>query len=85
MSTSPRIFVVGAGYVGGHTVLRMIEQHPEWHLVLLLRNEEQKKIMLAKWPQVEVVLGDLDDKALLMSEAKKADVVLREQSTCTCC
>jgi uncharacterized protein YbjT (DUF2867 family) len=77
--SAPRVFVTGvSGYVGGQTVLRIFEKHPEWHVVLLVRNEEQKKIVLAKWPEAEVVIGDLDDKALMVSEGSKADVVLRE-------
>lgn len=78
MSASPRVFVAGvSGYVGGQTVLRIFEKHPEWQVVLLVRNEEQKNIALAKWPQAEVVIGDLDDKTLMISEGSKADVVLR--------
>ena len=79
MSTSPRIFVTGvSGYLGGHSVLRISEQHPDWHLVLLVRNEEQKTIVLEKFPKVEVVIGQLDDKELMISEGSKADVVLRK-------
>ena len=42
MSASPRIFVTGvSGYVGGHTVMRVIEKHPEWTIAALVRNKEQ--------------------------------------------
>lgn len=79
MVNTPRIFVTGVtGYLGGHTVLRIVEQHPEWHIVALVRNQEQKEIILARWPQVETVLGDLDNRELLLLEASKADVVLRK-------
>jgi hypothetical protein len=47
--------------------------------VSLVRNEEQAKIVGAAFPNVETVVGDLDDSALLEAEAAKADVVL---STC---
>ncbi len=78
MSASPRVFVTGvSGYIGGHTVVRIIEQHPEWHVAVLVRNEEQKKVVLSRWPEIETVIGDLDDKALLIKEGSKADVVLR--------
>ena len=66
-----------SGYVGGHTVMRIMEQHPEWHVVLLVRNEEQKNIVLARWPKAEIIIGDLDDKELMISEGSKADVILR--------
>lgn len=78
MAAAPRVFVTGvSGYLGGHTVTRIMEQHPEWNVVVLVRSEEQKNIILARWPKIEVVLGDLDTKELLIEEGKKADVVLR--------
>lgn len=74
-----RIFVTGvSGYVGGHTVMRILEKHPEWSICVLVRNEEQKRIVLSRWPSLEVVIGDLDNKELLISEGSKADVVLRK-------
>jgi len=79
MSTSPQIFVTGAsGYIGGHVVAVIIEKHPEWHLSLLVRNEEQKSLVLGRWPQVRIVIGDMDNKSLMIEEASKSDVVLRE-------
>lgn len=81
MSASPRIFVTGvSGYLGGHVVAKLVQRHPEWHVVALVRTEEQKKIVLARWPQLEAVVGDLDDSAVLTKEASRADVVLREYS-----
>ncbi len=77
--SAPRIFVTGvSGFLGGHTVSRIIEKHPEWHVVALVRNEEQKSIVLARWPQLETVIGDLDKKELMVAEGAKADVVLRK-------
>ena len=67
-----------SGYIGGHLVGRIVEKHPEWHLVVLVRNEEQKDTILARWPQLEVVGGDLGDSVLMIKEGSKADVVLRE-------
>ena len=42
----------------------------------LVRNEEQAAIIKAAFPNVETVVGDLDDSAILEAEAAKADVVL---------
>jgi hypothetical protein len=79
MSTSPRIFMTGvSGYVWGHMMGRLAEKHPEWHVAVLIRNEEQKKIVLGRWPQLEAVIGDLDNSVLMIKEGSKADVVLRE-------
>ncbi|KAH6722627.1 hypothetical protein DL95DRAFT_366455 [Leptodontidium sp. 2 PMI_412] len=81
MSASPRVFVTGvSGYVGGHTVMRIIEKHPEWTVVALVRNEEQNSIVHARWPKIETVIGDLDDKKLMIKEGSKADVVLQTAS-----
>ncbi|KAL2073845.1 hypothetical protein VTL71DRAFT_11171 [Oculimacula yallundae] len=56
MSFSPRIFVTGvSGYVGGHTVVRVIEKHPEWTIVALVRNEEQDAIVHSR-SKADVVL-----------------------------
>jgi uncharacterized protein YbjT (DUF2867 family) len=79
MASVPRVFVTGvSGYVGGHTVATLVEKHPDWNLVLLVRNEEQKKLVQARWPKLVTVIGDLDSKELLIEEASKADVVLRK-------
>jgi uncharacterized protein YbjT (DUF2867 family) len=79
MGISPRVFVTGvSGYLGGHLVVRLMEQHPEWHIVTLVRNEEHKDIVLNRWPSIEVVIGDLDDKALMIEEGSKAEVILRK-------
>lgn len=78
MSTS-RVFITGvSGYIGGHVVANIVEKHPEWHLTLLVRNEQQKNLILSRWPQVETVIGNLSDKSLMIEEASKADVVLRK-------
>ncbi|CZT09181.1 related to nucleoside-diphosphate-sugar epimerase [Rhynchosporium graminicola] len=81
MTSSPRIFVTGvSGYVGGHTVVRLIEKHPEWNFVALVRNEEQNAIIRARWPMIETVIGDLGNKKLMILEGSKADVVLQTAS-----
>ena len=78
---SPRVFITGAsGYVGGHLVAALHEKHPDWHLVLLVRNEDQKNLIQARYPNIEFVIGDLDSRELLIEEASKADVVLRSFS-----
>lgn len=82
--SSPRVFVTGvSGYVGGNLVIGIMEKHPEWHTVTLVRSEAQKQVVLSRWPEIEVVIGELDDKALMMEEASKADVILRTYSCAT--
>lgn len=75
----PRIFVTGvAGYIGGNLVVDIMDRHPDWNVVTLVRSDVQKAAVLARWPATEVVIGDLDDKALMIDEASKADVIFRE-------
>jgi hypothetical protein len=52
--------------------------HPEYHIVALVRNEAQAKIIKAAFPAVETVTGDLDSDEVLQAEAAKADVVLSQ-------
>jgi len=49
-------------------------------VVALVRNEEQQATVHARWPKVETVIGDLDDKELMIREGSKADVVLQTAS-----
>ncbi|KAG9229824.1 hypothetical protein BJ875DRAFT_176752 [Amylocarpus encephaloides] len=82
MSDTPRIFVTGgSGYLGGSIVNELVAKHSNWNIVTLVRNDQQKKIMLDTYPKVEVVIGDLDNKEVLLAEASKADVILQVASS----
>jgi hypothetical protein len=37
-----------------------MEQHPGWNNVVLVRSKQQKNTILARWPKIENVVGDLD-------------------------
>jgi hypothetical protein len=56
----------------------MAKKHPEWHIVTLVRNQEQSDIVKKAWPAVETVIGDLDSHDILVEQGAEADVVLRE-------
>ena len=43
----------------------------------LVRTEEKGEQVKKVFPNARIVLGDLDDSALLEEEAAKADIVLR--------
>lgn len=76
---APRIFVTGvSGYVGGHSVDRLSQSHPEYHVVALVRDKTQAEQVTTKFPNLETVLGDLDSHEALVKEASKADVILRK-------
>ena len=52
--------------------------HPEYEFTVLLRNKEKADQVVNAYPEVRVVLGDLDSSALLEEEARKADIVVRK-------
>ncbi|CAG8981617.1 hypothetical protein HYALB_00012968 [Hymenoscyphus albidus] len=67
MSTSTNVFILGiTGYVGGNVAARMIEKHPDWDVVAPVRTSAQRDVILSKWPKIRAVIGDLDDRDLLM-------------------
>ncbi|CAG8953949.1 hypothetical protein HYFRA_00010910 [Hymenoscyphus fraxineus] len=82
MSTSINVFILGiTGYVGGNVAARMIEKHPDWDVVALVRTSAQKDVVLSKWPKIRAVIGDLDNRDLLIQESSKADVILQLASS----
>ena len=81
MSSSQRIFITGAtGYIGGHTITRLLEKYPEFeaNITVLVRDENQKKMVTDRWSNIRCVIGTLDDTELLKSEAAKHEIVLRK-------
>jgi uncharacterized protein YbjT (DUF2867 family) len=76
---SPTIFITGVtGYIGGEVAVVLTRRHPEYHLVFLVRNDDQSKIVKRAFPKAETVLGDLDSHDVLVEQGKRADVVLRK-------
>ena len=74
---SPNIFVLGiSGFVGAHTVGHLIEKYPDYNVIGLVRNDEQAKLIEARWPHVKTVIGTLDTPDVLVEQASKADVVI---------
>jgi uncharacterized protein YbjT (DUF2867 family) len=79
---APTIFITGVtGYIGGEVAVVLAQKHPEYDLVFLVRNEEQAKIVKARFPSAETVIGDLDSHEVLVEQGKRADVVLRKGKT----
>ncbi|KAH6648878.1 putative nucleoside-diphosphate-sugar epimerase [Truncatella angustata] len=75
--TSPRIFITGgAGLIGGDYLHILTDKYPSWSIVALVRQSEKAALMARYYPQVEIILGTLDDVGILERESTKADVVL---------
>ncbi|RLL99782.1 hypothetical protein CFD26_106916 [Aspergillus turcosus] len=79
---APRVFVTGAaGYIGGTTVGALLKAHPDYEVVALVRDQTQSATIKKAWPNVETVIGTLDDDEILAKEGSKADVVLHLASS----
>ncbi|CAG8938044.1 unnamed protein product [Penicillium salamii] len=72
-----KVFITGAtGYIGGDAFYHIRQNHPDFEFALLVRSEEKAKSVLAKCPDVRMVVGGLDDSATLEREASWADIVI---------
>ena len=56
----------------------MHQAHPDWHYSLLVRSKDKAAQVTSKYPNVRIVLGDLDSSDIIEEEVKNADIVLRE-------
>ncbi|PKY03699.1 NAD(P)-binding protein [Aspergillus campestris IBT 28561] len=77
-----RIFLTGAsGYIGGDILHLIKSTHPEYACSTLVRDSAKAAAISKEYPNVRVVLGDLDSAALLEQEASQADVVIHAASS----
>lgn len=74
-----KVFLTGVtGYIGGDAFYHLHQNHPDFEFALLVRSEEKAKKVRAKFPDVRIVIGGLDDDATLEREASWADIVIRK-------
>lgn len=74
-----KVFLTGAtGYIGGDALYLLHQQHPDFEFALLIRSDDKAKKVLEKYPKARIVIGGLDDSAILEREAAWADIVVRE-------
>jgi len=74
---APSIFITGAtGYIGGDTLYALYNAHPEYEYTALVRTEEKAKPVMEAFPNVNIILGNLDDSNILEEQAAKANVVI---------
>ena len=66
-----------SGYIAGDALATLVARHPEISYTALVRSAEKAEQVKAQYPNIRVVLGDLDDSALLEKESAAADIVLR--------
>lgn len=74
-----QLYSTGAtGYIGGDGLCAVANAHPDWEYSALVRNKEKAARLTAKYPQIRVVLGDLDSSDIIEEEVKNADIVFRK-------
>ena len=74
-----KIFITGAtGYIGGDALYQLHKNHPDFEYSALVRSQDKADKVLAQYPNVRIVLGDLDDADKITKEAAWADIVVRE-------
>ncbi|KAJ5290922.1 hypothetical protein N7478_000173 [Penicillium angulare] len=72
-----KIFITGVtGYIAGDALATLYAQHPDFSYSALVRSTEKADQVKAAYPNIRIVLGDLDDSALLEKESAAADIVL---------
>ncbi|KAJ5118064.1 hypothetical protein N7526_011087 [Penicillium atrosanguineum] len=72
-----KVFITGiTGYIGGDATATLVAKHPEFTYSALVRSTEKAEQVKAQYPNIRVVIGDLDDSALLERESAAADIVL---------
>ncbi|RDW67344.1 uncharacterized protein DSM5745_09210 [Aspergillus mulundensis] len=76
-----RIFLLGAtGYIGGEVLHALQHAHPDYEIAALVRSAEKAGRVVAAYPRVRVVSGDLDNTSLVEEEARRSDVVIHAAS-----
>ncbi|KAE8451357.1 hypothetical protein EG329_003986 [Mollisiaceae sp. DMI_Dod_QoI] len=75
---APRLFITGVtGYIGGQFLDMLITKHPDYNITGIVRTSSQTEQLLARYPSLQLVTGDLDSTALLTEQSKLADVVIQ--------
>ncbi|CAI7598251.1 unnamed protein product [Penicillium pancosmium] len=72
-----KVFLTGAtGYIGGDALATIVAQHPEFTYSVLVRDSDKAEQVKTQYPNVQIVLGNLDDSSILERESAAADIVL---------
>lgn len=59
----------------------LVASHPEFSYSTVVRTTDKAEQVKSQYPFVRIVIGDLDDSALLEQESAAADIVLRKYLT----
>ena len=67
-----------SGYVGGELLYTLLKAHPDYKISALVRDSGKAKIISEAYPNVRIVLGELESTPLIEEEAAKADIIVRK-------
>ncbi|RAK89763.1 NAD dependent epimerase/dehydratase family protein [Aspergillus costaricaensis CBS 115574] len=77
-----KIFLTGAsGYIGGDVLHALKSALPTCQYTVLLRDEAKAQKLSHAYPDVQIVLGDLDASSTLEQQAREADIVIHTASS----
>lgn len=65
------------GYIAGDALATLVSKYPNFSYSALVRSTHKAEQVKAQYPNIRIVLGGLDDSALLERESAAADIVLR--------
>lgn len=65
------------GYIAGDVLATLVPKYPNFSYSALVRSTDKAEQVKAQYPNIRIVLGDLDDSALLERESAAADIVIR--------
>jgi len=68
----------GTGHIGGAVLDLIYSTFPKVAITVLVRDERKSARLLAKYPSVSIVQGDLDSIELLEFTAHDSDIVISE-------
>ncbi|KAE8154542.1 hypothetical protein BDV25DRAFT_102773 [Aspergillus avenaceus] len=72
-----KVFLTGiTGYIGGDAFHLIHNNHPDLEFSALIRTEDKARKVQEKYPNVRVVIGELDDADTITKEAAWADIVI---------
>ncbi|CRG83248.1 Dynein heavy chain 5, axonemal [Talaromyces islandicus] len=78
----PQVFLTGAsGYIGGDILHNLRSTRPAYQLSLLVREAGKASRLAQAYPDIRIVIGDLDSTSLIEEEASHADVIVHAASS----
>lgn len=73
-----KVFVTGVtGYIGGDAFYSLQNSRRDFEFSALVRGEEKAQQISQKYPNLRIVIGELDDADKIAAETAWADIVIR--------